>query len=90
MELKRIVDFWPFPNTEIIAKAPSRKEVLSYRDDVESAILETIARRPCTLEDLKEILGLHVNEINKYLDVLEAGHKIKAVRQQRGLFYQKI
>jgi hypothetical protein len=50
--------------------------------------LETIARRLCTLPDLKKILGLHVSEINKYLDVLEADQKIKTVRQARGFFYQ--
>jgi len=49
-ELKSIIDFWGL-NAEIIAKAPQRKEILSFRDDVESAILETIARRPCTLQD---------------------------------------
>jgi hypothetical protein len=31
---------------------------------------------------------LHINEINKYLDVLEAESKIEAVRQERGIFYQ--
>ena len=87
-ELLHIIDFWHFENAEIIASAPARKEILSYRDDIESAILETIARRPCTVQDLQEILGLHANEINKYLDVLEANKKIKVVRQERGIFYQ--
>jgi len=35
-----------------------------------------------------KILGLHINEINKYLDVLEAEDKIEPVRQERGVFYQ--
>jgi len=34
-----------------------------------------------------KILGLHSNEINKYLDVLASENKIKSVRQERGLFY---
>ena len=87
-ELKDILTLWDLPNTEIIAKPPDRKKVLSFRRDIESAILETIARRPCTLADLSAILGLHVNEINKYLDVLEADGKICVVKQQRGFFYQ--
>ncbi|MCK4630771.1 MAG: radical SAM protein, partial [Bacteroidales bacterium] len=70
-ELEQIADFWGLDNIEIIAAAPSRKEVKSFRDDVESAILETIFRRPCTVDDLVKILGLHISEINKYLDVLE-------------------
>ncbi len=87
-ELQVIVDYWNLENVEIIAAAPERKEVKSYREDTESAILGTISRRPCTLDDLNRILGMHVNEINKYLDVLENDGKIEVVRQARGLFYQ--
>ena len=87
-ELQHILDFWQLPNAEIIAKAQTRQEKKSYRKDTESAILETIRRRPCTLNDLQEILGLHINEINKYLSVLEAKGKIKSLRQNRGVFYQ--
>jgi len=35
------------------------------------------------------MLGLHISEINKYLDVLESENKIETVRQIRGVFYQK-
>ena len=87
-ELQEIVDFWNLPQVKIIAAAPNRKKILSYRQDTESAILETIKRRPCTLEDLHKILGLHINEINKYLDVLEDEGKIRSVREKRGLFYK--
>ena len=86
-ELKDVVNFLGFANTEIIAASPNRKNIKSYREDIESAILETISRRPCTSEDLGKILGTHVNEINKYLDVLENDKKIKHTRQGRGIFY---
>jgi len=86
-ELQQIVDFWKLDNVEIIAAAPQRKNIQSYRSDTESAILGTIARRPCTLDDLVKILGLHINEVNKYLDVLEHENKIVYTREERGLFY---
>ena len=89
-ELQKIVDLWSLKNVEIIAKAPERKNMQSYRDDAATAILETITRRPCTIDDLMSILGMHINEINKYLDVLEAENKIETVRQERGVFYQKV
>lgn len=89
-ELEHVLDFWQLENAEIIAKAQERKELLSYRTDVESAILETIERRPCTLQDLSQFLGLHANELNKYLDVLEADKKVKAIKQERGFFYQRV
>ncbi|NOX90248.1 MAG: radical SAM protein [Calditrichaeota bacterium] len=87
-ELRAILDFWQLKNAEIIAGPKSGKQDISYRKDAESAILETIARRPCTLEDLREILGLRVNEINKYLRLLEADEKIKVVSKERGCFYR--
>jgi len=87
-DLKKIIDYWKLDNVEIIATAPERKNIQSYRKDAETAILGTITRRPCTVDDLVKILGLHINEINKYLDVLEAEGKIEPIRQERGVFYQ--
>jgi wyosine [tRNA(Phe)-imidazoG37] synthetase (radical SAM superfamily) len=88
-DLQKIVDYWKLDNVEIITAAPERKNIQSYRKDAESAILETIERRPCTLNDLVKILGIHTNEINKYLDVLEAEGQVEPIRRERGIFYQK-
>jgi len=87
-ELQRIIDYWRLDDVEIIAAPPERKAAGSYRKDMEGAILETISRRPCTLDDLSRILGAHINEINKYLSVLDQEGKLKTVRQERGVFYQ--
>lgn len=87
-ELDGIVNFWNLEKVKIIAAVPNRKKISSFRADTESAILETIKRRPCTLEDLNKILGLHRNEINKYLDVLENEGKIISLKEKRGRFYK--
>ncbi|MBN1243751.1 MAG: radical SAM protein [Spirochaetales bacterium] len=87
-ELRAVLERWKLPNAEIIAPAPERKRIASYRPDAESAILETVRRRPCTLDDLSRVLGMHINEVNKYLDVLEAEDLIEATRQDRGVFYR--
>ena len=87
-EMQRILDQWKLENVEIINAVEERKDIQSYRTDIETAILETIARRPCTLIDLVKILGLHVSEINKYLDTLENDKKIEVSEQERGAFYQ--
>lgn len=87
-QLQEVVDFWNLPNVEIIAAATVRKKSEAYRNDTENAIIETILRRPCTVDDLTKILGVHINEVNKYLDVLEADHRIEQVQEERGLFYQ--
>jgi len=86
--LKEISAYFGMDQVEIIAPPQERQEVKSYRSDLEGAILETIARRPCTLTDLEKILGLHLNEINKYLGVLEEAGKIETKIQERGTFYQ--
>jgi len=86
--LEEIAAFFDREGVEIIAAPPKRKESKAYRDDVENAILETIARRPCTLQDLEKLLGRHMNEINKYLGVLEERGEIESVEQERGSFYQ--
>ena len=87
-ELQHVLDFLNMENAVIISAAPDRKRIASYQSDIESTILETIRRRPCTLDDLAQMLGLHVNEINKYLDVLDADGKVISIRQDRGLFYR--
>ncbi len=89
-KLEEIKQKMGFKNTQIIAASPSRKENKAYREDIENAILDTIARRPCTVEDLRNILGLNTNEINKYLDVLDADGKIKMQHGERGAFYSTV
>lgn len=87
-DLNKIKDYFGFDNVEIIASATKRKDTKVFRNDIENAILETISRRPCTLEDMENILGLHKNEINKYLSTLEAVGRIETIKMNRGVFYQ--
>ncbi len=88
-DLQKIARFLDPESVEIIAASVNRKEIRSYRTDTADAILETISRRPCTQDDLSIILGMHVSEINKYLDVMAADGKIETVGRERGVFYQK-
>jgi len=87
-EMQEIINFWDLPNVEIIASPPERTNIESYSGDIETTILETITRRPCTLDDLHNFLGIHINEINKYLGALEANNKIETVNLERGIFYE--
>ena len=87
-ELQKVVDFWQIENVEIIAKPKQSDKAKSYRKDIKSAIIETVSRRPCTLEDLMEILGMTSNEIDAHLEALDAEGKIDRVEEERGVFYQ--
>lgn len=88
--LESIAEDWGFPGTEVIAPAASRREKTSFRKDLEETIYETIGRRPCTLKDLCGILGLHANEVNKYLAVLEEAGRIETVSMDRGVFHRVV
>ncbi|MCB9481114.1 MAG: radical SAM protein [Desulfobacteraceae bacterium] len=87
-ELIKIKKDLDFKNTQIISKSIQRKNIASYREDREEAVYGMIFRRPCTIEDLTEILGLHRNDIGKYLDVLVNQGKVEAEELERGVFYK--
>ncbi len=60
------------PPAEVIA---SFKKVHIEGSDVDAAkILDILRRRPCTAMQLADVLGVHINEISKYLpELLTAG-----------------
>jgi len=75
---------WP---TEIIARFPQQKRSSVHRDDIEAAILEMVRRRPATADDLSQMLGLQINEVNNYLSHLLTAGAIQSRQMERGLFY---
>jgi wyosine [tRNA(Phe)-imidazoG37] synthetase (radical SAM superfamily) len=87
-ELEDIAEQWGMKDIEIVVPVKQGEDSVAFRTDVEAAILETISRRPCTLEDIQQILGIHINEINKCLGILEKSGQIETKHQERGLFYQ--
>ncbi len=48
----------------------ARKAMKAYEKGVEKSILTLLERRPCTVEDISNVLGIHRNEVVKYLGVL--------------------
>ncbi len=71
-----------------ISNYQKREKVKSYNFKIEDAILATISRRPCTADDLSEILDIHLAELNKYLNALHEKGIIEAVKKPRGLFFR--
>jgi len=87
-QLQEIVDFWQMDHVEIIAAVKPKEDQQSYRKDTNTAILETVVRRPCTQEDLATMLGLPICKINEHVNILEQEGKIESLKQERGVFYQ--
>jgi len=74
------------PPAEVIANyrvIHGRSDFRASRDGV----LEMIRRRPCSLEDIVEGLGLHRNEVVKYVEELDADGRIHKCRIDGRLFY---
>lgn len=87
-ELQKIKDFLDLDIIEIISPKATRKNINQYKGDIETSILETLERRPCTIDDFVRILGPQVSQINKYLDILVEDGKIYTEEEERGTFYQ--
>lgn len=76
---------WP---ADIIASFHYDKTLKTESTNIEAQILQTIKRRPCTVEDLSTILGLPPTELNKYLKSLILRRQIITKELGRGIFYQ--
>ncbi len=87
-ELKEIRDFFG-ENCEVIARFDkSRLDKLSLSGDIECVIIELIKRRPVALSDIHSSLGIHRNELIKYLEILERDKKIKKVDYEGVTYYE--
>lgn len=88
--LERVSHILGFSNIEIIAKVDDSIKARIQREDVKQAIIETIHRRPCTKEDLLQILGVERQVIETHITCLEQERIIVGKSQERGVFYQTL
>jgi wyosine [tRNA(Phe)-imidazoG37] synthetase (radical SAM superfamily) len=56
--------------------------------DIEKDLLNILARRPCTLEDISSALNVHKNEILKYVEPLVRNESIAVVRDGSVSYYR--
>jgi wyosine [tRNA(Phe)-imidazoG37] synthetase (radical SAM superfamily) len=84
---EKIRSGWPDLKVEIIKRARRRSEILSFSLNLENSLLNTIRRRPLTLDDLAALTAKGEEELRLYLDVLEREKKIKATISGGRIFY---
>lgn len=65
----------------------SRRGQKAYKKDVEHQILDLVGRRPVTVRDISEALGLHENEVIKYLETLGESGEVKTERFRENTYY---
>ena len=56
--------------------------------NIEEGLLNLLARRPCTIDDVSSGMGMHKNEAVKYTDLLLKNHRINMVKKDGVVYYQ--
>ena len=78
-----------YEKAEVIADysgVHKRQDFSARREDV----LTLLKRRPCSIEDVAAGLGLHLNEVVKYVEELSAESKIKSTLHGQRLYYKAL
>ncbi|MBW1895971.1 MAG: radical SAM protein [Deltaproteobacteria bacterium] len=74
-------------NAEVIAPFEDSKKH-EKGDAMEEDLLNLLARRPCTLDDMASGLNVHRNDLLKYLDPLLKNQTIQSMRKGSQIYYQ--
>jgi len=82
-ELAKLFD----PEAEVIADFRGVHAQADFAATRET-VLQLLERRPCSLEDIAEGLGIHRNEAIKYIEELLAAKRIETVRSSNRVFYR--
>ena len=85
--LERIREQWRSLPVEIIKRASRREEIVAFSSNFENSLLNTIRRRPLTLDDLVALTAKGEEELRRYLDILEREKKVKPVIEGGRIFY---
>jgi len=78
-----------YEKAEVIAdysNVHKQQDFSARREDV----LTLLQRRPCSIEDIAAGLGLHRNEVVKYVEELSSEGKIEAKPQNQQLYYKAL
>ena len=78
-----------YKNAEVIADysdVHKQQDFSARREDV----LTLLQRRPCSVEDIASGLGIHRNEVVKYVEELSSEAKIEAKPQNQRLYYKAV
>jgi len=90
-DLDRVAGIINAANVEIIARVKDLSSGDQISDEkMEAMVMETIHRRPCTVDDLTAALNLEKGKLEILMKRLILEKKIESVQQERGMFYQTI
>ena len=75
-------------NQAEVIKPFNRETNKAYKKNLEEAIVNSIKIRPQTIKDLEEGLGVHRDEILKYIELLESENSVTEILLQGKKFYK--
>lgn len=88
-EMDRVIAHLDLDNVEVIAKVkPGRTGRRS--EDLETAVLEAVHRRPCTPEDLAGMFSVDPGKMAALLTNLEARGCLESGQEARGTFFRTV
>lgn len=58
--------------------------------DMENEVIALLRRRPCTVDDISNSLGIHTNEAIKYVDHLMKGGSVRRVKHGDKWYYEQV
>jgi wyosine [tRNA(Phe)-imidazoG37] synthetase (radical SAM superfamily) len=73
------------PAAEIIADFNAENDVTLQAN--KETVLAILRRRPCTADQIAMAFGMHLNEVSKYLGILEKGGQIREERKSGDIYY---
>ena len=73
------------PTAEVIAEFKGKHKGLIQAN--QETILSMLQRRPCTADQIADIFGMHLNEVSKYLGILERSDQIRRERKNTNVYY---
>ena len=85
--LEAIKKKWPGLTVDIIKRIRKREEIAAFSNNLEHNLLNTIKRRPLTIDDLETLTNKNRLELFKYIDVLEREKKIFPRVVEGKIFY---
>ncbi len=74
--------------SDIIQHSDNGAAYGNHLKDYGSDIISTLRRRPCTLEDISQIIGVSIEDVKKQLELLVENKEVETEGMQRGVFYK--
>jgi len=85
--LEQLIARWHDLPVEVIKRVRRKEEITAFSQNLENNILNTVRRRPLTVDDLVSLTGMKKVELLKYIDILEKEKKIAPQISGGKVFY---